>query len=93
MVHLVVPAVIVQPEKSEGVRNKAERYHNLAAYGGAKKVFDLELVPFFEAGNRDPENYKDGVWSNSEPATRVIYQVWLPYDCGGNLRAGEEQAG
>jgi hypothetical protein len=58
-----------------------ERYYDLAACGGERMVRELELVPFLEAGNRDPDNYRDGVSWNIEPARNVTYQVWLPFTC------------
>ena len=82
-VHVVVATVVPQPRTGVGVWKEKERYYSLAACGDAKtrEVEDLELVPFFEAGNRDPDSYRDGVSSNVEPATKVTYQVWLPYTC------------
>jgi hypothetical protein len=79
--HLVVPALMVRPERGRTVWKEPERYHELVTCADSRTSVDLELVPFFEAGNQDPENYRDGVWPNTEPATRVTYQVWLPYMC------------
>ena len=82
-VHVVVATVVPQPGTGVGVWKEKERYYDLAACGDAKtlEAKDLELVPFFEAGNRDPDSYRDGVSSYAEPATKVTYQVWLPYTC------------
>ena len=78
-VHLVVPGMIVHPAASGRAWNGLGRYYELAGSGGSKTLIDLELVPFFEAGNRDPSIYRDGVWRNDEPVGKVTYQVWLPY--------------
>jgi len=80
-VHLAVPTVFVDPRKGEEVWKERERYYELADYNGDRKVQNMELVPFFEAGNRDPDCYKDGVSRHSEPALNVTYEVWLPYRC------------
>lgn len=38
----------------------------------------VDLVPFYEAGNRDPDCYRAGVWSNMELHRNITYQLWLP---------------
>ncbi len=38
----------------------------------------IALVPFYQAGNSDPDSYRDGVWNNREVYRRATYQVWLP---------------
>lgn len=80
-VHLVVPAVFVDPKKSQPVWKEKERYYELAGRNGDETIQNIELVPFFEAGNKDPDCYRDGVARNWEPVTNVTYQVWLPYWC------------
>jgi DUF1680 family protein len=55
----------------------ASRYRVLSE---AKTEADgyTELVPFYEAGNRQADSYRSGVWSNREFLRRPTYQVWLP---------------
>jgi len=76
-VHLKVPAVFVNPNRGEEVWKNKERYYELASYNGERTIKEIELVPFFEAGNRDPNCYKDGVSRHVEPVTNITYQVWL----------------
>ena len=38
----------------------------------------IALIPFYQAGNGDPDSYRDGVWNNREIYSRATYQVWLP---------------
>ena len=45
----------------------------------AMVILCLTLVPFFEAGNLDEGNFKDGIHPNDERVSHVSYQVWLPY--------------
>ncbi len=78
-VHLVVPAIFINPNKGNRVWEEGERYYELAGCNGDENVENIELVPFFEAGNKDPDCYRDGVSRHSEPALNVTYQVWLPY--------------
>jgi len=80
-VHLIVPVVFVNPKKGDAVWKEKERYYELAACDGEETLENIELVPFFEAGNRDPKCYRDGVSRCGEPITNVTYQVWLPYQC------------
>lgn len=78
---LVVPMAVSNLPVGPGAWGVEERYRDLAACVAPAAGEEIALVPFFEAGNRDPECYRDGVWSNREPATNVSYQVWLPYSC------------
>lgn len=77
--HLVIPRVVVTPSLGTPLWQEKERYYNLAASEVTKVIEDLELVPFFDAGNRDPKNFRDGVLPNDEPVTNITYQVWLPF--------------
>lgn len=77
--HLVVPRLVVKPSLGTLLWQEKERYHDLAASDVTKVIEYLEMVPFFDAGNRDPRNYRDGVLPNDEPATNITYQVWLPF--------------
>jgi DUF1680 family protein len=81
-IHLVAPRVLLQPAVGKPLWAENERYFNLSDQPAASATADLELVPFFDAGNRDPRNYRDGINSNDEPARNVTYQVWLPYQIG-----------
>ena len=62
-VHLLAPVVGRLPADGPGVWSD-ERYRDLA-YDGAMAGY-VTLVPFFEAGNRDPNCYREGVWPNYE---------------------------
>jgi DUF1680 family protein len=77
-VHLKVPVVFVNPNKGEKIWKNEERYYELVGFKGERSIKEIELVPFFEAGNRALECYKDGVSRNTEPVTNITYQVWLP---------------
>ena len=55
------------------------RYHDLSGSEATDLQEPVSLVPFFEAGNLDPRNYKDGIHENSERQSHISYQVWLPY--------------
>lgn len=80
-VHLVVPTVVVKPKAGAGWWREKERYYDLEGCDATQTVGEVELVPFFEAGNRDSDIYRDGVWPNSERVAKISYQVWLPYRC------------
>ena len=78
-VHLAVPTVVAKPKRGAGWWREKERYNDLARCDGIETTGEIELVPFFEAGNRDPNAYCDGIWSNRERVAKITYQVWLPY--------------
>ena len=80
-VHLVVHVGVLKPATGAGAWREKERYHDLAACAGKRSAEEVTLVPFYEAGNRDPKAYREVVITNSEAATNVTYQVWLPYTC------------
>jgi uncharacterized protein len=52
--------------------------YRLVADVQAEEQGRVELVPFYEAGNRAPDSYRAGVWSNREIFRKATYQVWLP---------------
>ncbi|MCL5801788.1 MAG: glycoside hydrolase family 127 protein, partial [Gammaproteobacteria bacterium] len=81
VVHLVAPAGVLKPAPGAGAWREKERYHDLAACAGKRSAEEVTLVPFYEAGNRDPKAYREVVITNTEAATNVTYQVWLPYTC------------
>lgn len=78
-VHLVAARIEAKPQLGEAVWREKERYNDLPSSQVERVTSQLELVPFFEAGNRDPQAYREGVWPNTEVATNITYQVWLPY--------------
>lgn len=79
-IHLMVPRLVVKPLLgTPSWQQEKERYYEMAASSETKVIQDLEMVPFFDAGNRDPNNYRDGFSLNDEPVTNISYQVWLPY--------------
>jgi DUF1680 family protein len=78
-VSLTVRLASPEPRLGDGVWTVPERYHDVAGPGATKLNGSLRLVPFFLAGNRAPESYRDGIHSNREPVTDVTFQVWLPY--------------
>ena len=71
----LVPQAAVGP----GLWREPLRYHELSGIEMAGREEPVSLVPFFEAGNHDPGNYKDGIYANSERQSHISYQVWLPY--------------
>ena len=75
---LAAPSVAMRPPRGKEAWRDEERYHDLVGRG-LESLESVELVPFFEAGNDDPDCYLDGVFSNEEPPSGVTYQVWLPY--------------
>ncbi len=87
-VHLIVPSITTRGGAGPGLWREDLRYHDLASCSQAVEVSTVRLVPFFDAGNRDPDAYRDGYWTNSnDPAKKISYQVWLPYVCQTNTTA------
>jgi len=78
-VHLFAKAIVPVPGTGAGWWREAERYHEFAANHRDELVEEIELVPFFEAGNRDSSNFREGIWPNDEAVRKITYQVWLPY--------------
>lgn len=77
--HLRVQTALPQPEAETRLWRDYGRYHYVKALNGIASVNTLELVPFFEAGNREPDNYRDGIATRWEAARNVTYQIWMPY--------------
>ncbi len=77
--HLVVPTLVARPHTQDGIWRQQERYDEVVSLEGPRVVESLELVPFFDAGNRDAKNYRSGIVSFRDCAKDVTYQVWLPY--------------
>jgi DUF1680 family protein len=65
------------PAGSDFAFNDGGRYRLLSGTRGEAQDW-VELVPFYEAGNRSPGSYRAGVWSNREDFQGATYQVWLP---------------
>ena len=65
------------PAGSAFAFNDGGRYRLLSGTKGEAQDW-VELVPFYEAGNRAPGSYRAGVWSNRETFQAPTYQVWLP---------------
>jgi uncharacterized protein len=82
-VHLLVQRVLPCPQATAELWREKERYKVLSAPTAVATAVgtaeDVELVPFFDAGNRDPRNYCEGIQPNNEPVTHITFQVWLPY--------------
>jgi DUF1680 family protein len=76
---LEVDLASIRPDLGRGFWSVPERYHDVAGQGTVTKDGSLRLVPFFLAGNRDANSFRDGIWSNREPVADVTFQVWLPY--------------
>lgn len=76
--HLLVPALTIRAVAGQAIWREGLRYCEFLPQAVEQSV-PLRLVPFFDAGNRDPRNYHDGIWPHwHDPARRVTYQVWLP---------------
>lgn len=82
-IHLAVPIAMVNANKGSRGWKERERYYRLVDGDETCSFMDIRLVPFFEAGTTDLQSYKEGVSKNTEPVTRITYQVWLPYKFTG----------
>jgi DUF1680 family protein len=82
VIRLAVPTAIREPRLGPSAWRERERYFDLAGCAEARTGERLELVPFFLAGNGDPDSYRQTIASNVEPVTNISFQVWLPYVCG-----------
>ncbi len=81
-VHLIVPCITTRGGAGDALWREGLRYHDLSGCSQAAEVSTVRLVPFFDAGNRDADCYRDGYWTNAnDPAKKITYQVWLPYVC------------
>ena len=54
------------------------RYRAIVDATNEPSSTEIDLVPFFLAGNQDPDSYRSGVWPADEVVRRETYQVWLP---------------
>ncbi len=77
--HLVAQRIVQSYSASPGVWREPERYASLTAATDQATFADLELAPFFEAGNLDPQNTLKGIHPNDEAVRKATFQVWLPY--------------
>ena len=78
-VHLQAQRLIQTAKFGPGLWLEPQRYHDLAGGIPPIQLEAISLLPFFAAGNQDPENFQDGIHPNSERVSRITYQVWLPY--------------
>ncbi|HVO68481.1 MAG TPA: hypothetical protein VMT24_00460 [Aggregatilineaceae bacterium] len=81
-VHCMAPAALVRGGVGAPLWREGGRYHDImaGAESGAQEHMAVRLIPFFDAGNRDPGRYRDGIWNNGlDNQLRVVFQVWLPY--------------
>jgi DUF1680 family protein len=78
-VHLMFPCLIPHPQLGTGLWREHERYYDLDATNRSNFPYEIEMVPFYEAGNREADVYQVGVFPNNERVSKVTYQVWLPY--------------
>lgn len=78
-VHLRVPTAVYRPLVEAGWWREKERYDCIGSGDRTEATEEIELVPFFEAGNRESDTYRDGIWQHVEPVRKFTYQVWLPY--------------
>ncbi len=70
------------PQNTTELWREKERYKALtgsAQVETAGTAEEIELIPFYDAGNRDPKNFREGIQPNSETVTHITFQVWLPY--------------
>jgi DUF1680 family protein len=80
-VHLQAQRLVMLPAGGPGFWREKERYDAFGSCNFTRTLMEVELVPFFEAGNRDPRSYRDGLHPHSEPVRNITFQVWLPYRC------------
>ena len=78
-VHLFVKTIVPTPIMGAGWWREDERYSEFIANQQDEEVEEIELVPFFEAGNLDSANYQEGIWPNDEAVRKITYLVWIPY--------------
>ena len=84
-IHLLIPAVSIRGGIGAPVWREEVRYHDLTTCIDSRETSEVRYVPFFDAGNRDPDRYHDGIWPDGGGGTsrqkRVEFQVWTPYRC------------
>ncbi len=79
-IHLIAKRTVVRPQTGEGFWREKERYDALSSCAVEEIVKEVELVPFFEAGNTSIKEV-NGIRPNDEPVRSITFQVWLPYRC------------
>jgi hypothetical protein len=82
LVKLKARQIVLRFQAGVGWWSEPERYCNLEAGQPESTFGELTLVPFFAAGNSDPDNYREGIQINSERVSHITYQVWLPHRAG-----------
>jgi DUF1680 family protein len=78
-VRLAVQRARPCPKNTAELWREGERYKVLTGSPIDETVDEVELVPFFDAGNRDPRNFREGIQPNNERVSHITFQVWLPY--------------
>ncbi|MEW6406158.1 MAG: hypothetical protein AB1649_30605, partial [Chloroflexota bacterium] len=78
-IHLRTPTAIFNSKKGIGWWRERERYYAFENSNHIEVSGEIELVPFYQAGNQDKDIYFSGVWPHDERVSRYTYQVWLPY--------------
>jgi len=69
IVRLSVPVLPAEAATGPDLFGTRERYRELTQ--AAAEAQRVELVPFFAAGNADPDCYRDGVWPNYESPASI----------------------
>jgi DUF1680 family protein len=81
-VHCAAHALLIRGGTGTPLWRAGGRYHDIVAgteFASLERI-EARLVPFFDAGNRDPDCYRDGIWGiGQDHQSRVVFQVWLPY--------------
>jgi len=80
MIHLVARRLIRRAAKGENLWREKERYNKLVSCAPVDSMEDIELVPFFETGNKNFHQI-EGIRPHDEAVRRISFQVWLPYNC------------
>lgn len=77
--HLIAQRAVPDKRNTNELWREKERYKVLTSARVEINKAPVRLVPFMNAGNKDPLNYREGIQPNSEPVTHLTYKVWLPY--------------
>jgi hypothetical protein len=78
-IHLAAPRAVLKAPTRAGFWRENERYHDLAGSARTESAGEIELVPFFEAGNLNAFEHPEGIQHNTEAVRAIHFQVWLPY--------------
>jgi hypothetical protein len=78
-VHLEARRLVMEASSGAGWWSEPERYHDLTGKEGPPRLEPVTLLPFYAAGNKDAQNFKEGIHPNYERVSHITYQVWLPY--------------